>query len=440
MRNNLRRSILVAAAATGIWALGSAAANAAENPAVPSTDGVTSTVDGLTKTVTKTVDGATGGVAGTSKVTDTAKKTVDGVASTVDGVTDPVKERVPGAANLPRVSDVTKTVEDTADGLTGDVAKPGKVVKKAHKAVKGVEKTVKKTTDLDLPTGEVPGVVPSLPGLGSLPTLPDTSALPTDSLTDVQGLPGELPVELPATPKLPSAPGSANDLLASLSGAGIRPEDLTGKVQAVIGTAKPVVDGVASDVLPPAAHRIVVKVVPVVQQTAGDAGALADGAVARTTPYAGVVTGSVQGFTLGTASNVVPAAQDTVDRLVPVVVSVPTTAVPFAQDLAGTTVPFAQDLATGTVADAQTTVGNVKDGALSLLPALPTDLTDVANIPALPALPADLPQVPAELPQLPADLPQVPAELPQLPAELPQVELPQLPAELPTLPGTLPTV
>ncbi|GDY43469.1 hypothetical protein SANT12839_043510 [Streptomyces antimycoticus] len=159
MRNNLRRSILVAAAATGIWALGSAAANAAENPAVPTTDGVTSTVDGLTKTV----DGVTGGVADTSKVTDTAKKTVDGAASTVDGVTAPVRDRVPGAANLPRVSDVTKTVEGTTDGLTGDAAKPDKVVKKAHKAVKGLEKTVKKTTDLDLPTGEVPAWCPASP-------------------------------------------------------------------------------------------------------------------------------------------------------------------------------------------------------------------------------------------------------------------------------------
>src|ERR1044072_3385860 len=96
MRKNVRRSILVAAAATGIWALGSAAASAAETPSVPSTDSVASTVDGVTDKVTDTtdkvtdttgkvtdtVDGATGDAADTSKLNDTAKKTVDGVTGT----------------------------------------------------------------------------------------------------------------------------------------------------------------------------------------------------------------------------------------------------------------------------------------------------------------------------------------------------------------------
>src|ERR1044072_7425558 len=205
MRNNVRRSILVAAAATGIWALGSAAANAAEAPRVPSTDSVTSTVGGVTERVTDTtdkvtdttdkvtdttgkvtdtVDGATGDVADTSKLNDSAKKTVDGVTGSVDDTVDGVAK-----GQLPDVSKTTRDVTGGAlDGVTGDAAKPGKVVKKAHHAVKSVQKAA----DVDLPTGEVPGVVPHLPGLGSLPasgsSLPAAAPVPT-----IKGAPAELP-------------------------------------------------------------------------------------------------------------------------------------------------------------------------------------------------------------------------------------------------------
>ncbi|MFF7654905.1 hypothetical protein ACFZCY_34585, partial [Streptomyces sp. NPDC007983] len=416
MRNNVRRSILVAAAATGIWALGSAAANAAETPSVPSTDNVTSTVGGVTQKVTDTtrkvtettdkvtdttgkvtdtVDGATGDVADTSKVNDTAKKTVDGVTGTVNDTVD-------GAAKgqLPDVSKTTRDVTGGAlDGVTRD-AKPGKVVKKAHHAVKSVQKAA----DVDLPTGEVPGVVPHLPGLGSLPvngsSLPAAAPVPT-----IKGAPAEVPAQLPAAPKLPGAPGAADNLLASLSGAGVRPEELAGKAKGTVGIAKPVVNGVADDVLPPAVNRVVVRVVPVAQGTLDDAGVLAGDAAGKTVPYVGYVVGSAQGYTLGTASNVLPFAQDTVANAVPFVQGTVANAVPvarntvnntvpFAADLATTTVPFALDLTGSVATNAQGTAVNTVARVQSLLPVAPVDLTDAANIPALPALP----QVPAQLP------------------------------------------
>src|SRR5262245_8037494 len=56
MRSNISRAVLVAAAATGIWALGNVAANAATLPSVPSTDGLT--------TVTHTLGTPTGAVGG----------------------------------------------------------------------------------------------------------------------------------------------------------------------------------------------------------------------------------------------------------------------------------------------------------------------------------------------------------------------------------------
>ncbi|MEU8824162.1 hypothetical protein [Streptomyces sp. NPDC048636] len=404
MRKNIRRSLLVAAAATGIWALGTAAASADELPAVPSTDSVTSTVDGVGETAKDTA--STGGLTDTSGVTDTAKKTVGGAPSTV---ADTVKGGLPATDGLPGVPDASGTVDGVTGGATAD-ADADKVAKKAaKKADKAVQKA-KKATDLDLPTGEVPGVVPQIPALGSLPTVPDTSALPAaGSVPSVDGtVPAELPAELPATPKPPAVPGSADDLLGALGGAGVRPEQLTGKAQAAADTARPAVDGAASDVLPPAAHRIVVKVVPVAQLAVGDAGVLAGDAVDHTTPYAGYVTGSAQGHVLGTASNVVPFARDTAAGAVPVARSVVVTTVPFARDLATGTVPFAQGLGTSVAADAQVTVGNAADGAKSLLPAVPTDLTEAANIPALPVLPA----VPADVPTVPADVPTVPADLP----------------------------
>ncbi|WP_432037337.1 hypothetical protein [Streptomyces cucumeris] len=415
MRKNIRRSLLVAAAATGIWALGTAAASADELPAVPSADSVTSTVDGVgetaggtasTDSVTDTVKGATDGLADTSEVTGTAKKTVGGAASTVTGT---VNGGVPATDGLPGVPDASGTVDRVTGGAAD--ADADKVAGKAGKAGKAVKKAAAKaqrSTDVDLPTGEVPGVVPGvvdIPALGTLPAVPDTSALPAaGSVPSVDGaVPAELPTRLPATPELPAVPGSADELLGALGGAAVRPEQLTGTAQATADAARPTVDGAASDVLPPAAHRVVVKVVPVAQLAVGDAGVLAGDAVDHTTPYAGYVTGSAQGHALGTVSDVVPFVQDTAAGAVPAAQRVVVTTVPFAQEVATSTVPFARDLGTSAVVDAQVTAGNATDGAKSLLPAVPADLTDAANIPALPVLPA----VPADVPAVPAELPAV---------------------------------
>lgn len=402
MRNNIRRSILVAAAATGIWALGTAAANAAELPDVPAADHVTgtvtSTVGGAGKTAGDTLptDGVkdvTNGVADTSKVTDAAGKTVDGAKATVDGAASKVTGAAKGA--LPGVGDVTGLTDGLTKGATdkADLAKTAKTAKEAKKTVKKAQKAAKKAADLDLPTGEVPGVVPQLPGLGSLPSVPVTPSVPT-----LPSVPGELPA-VPATPDLPATPGSADDLLAALSGAGVRPEELTGKAQRTLGDAQSTVGGVAPGELPPAGNDAVGQAIPVVQQTAGDAGVLADDAYLQLAPFAGNLANGAEGDATG---------------------------------LAGDSVLLVQGLTLTVTTDGQILVGNAVSGAETLVPALPGDLTDAANVPALPALSA-LPSAPAT----PADLPAVPdAGLPTVPA----AELPTVPADLPTVPAELPTV
>src|SRR5436309_16121986 len=107
MRSNIRRSIVVAAAATGLWALGSVAANAAELPAAPHlpaagtvtdatgklptgdvTGTVTKTVGGATQAVQKTAGDVTGGGLPTGKLGD--------VTGAVGGV-----QKLVGNAGLP---------------------------------------------------------------------------------------------------------------------------------------------------------------------------------------------------------------------------------------------------------------------------------------------------------------------------------------------------
>ncbi|MDC7337331.1 hypothetical protein PQR15_13475 [Streptomyces lydicus] len=273
MRSNIRRSIVVAAAATGLWALGSVAANAAELP-VSSDLPSTGTVTGATQQL------PTGDVAGTAtktvkKVAGTAQKTVGGVAGKATGALGGVSTQNLPTGKLPQLGDATGAVDGAKKLLGGaDLPKTGQVQKavdpkKAKKVTKAVKKAVKVAKGAGL--GKLSdGTVPSVPSLPATPGVPAAN------------LPGGLPT-LPKAPALPKAPGSADNLLAGLAGAGIRPEQLTQQAQAALATARPVVDNAAADALPPVARRIVVKVVPVAQGAAGGAGRLAGDAATQAT-------------------------------------------------------------------------------------------------------------------------------------------------------------
>src|SRR3954470_12824779 len=128
MRSNIRRSIVVAAAATGLWALGSVAANAAELPVssdLPTTGSVTDAAKQL----------PTGDVAGTATKTvttvpGTAKKTAGELAGKATGALGGgVSPQDLPTGKLPQLGDVTGA------GLpkTGDVQKAADA-KKAKKA------------------------------------------------------------------------------------------------------------------------------------------------------------------------------------------------------------------------------------------------------------------------------------------------------------------
>ncbi|MYT33247.1 MULTISPECIES: hypothetical protein [unclassified Streptomyces] len=367
MRTNIRRSIAVAATATGLWALGSVAANAAELPATPDLPAV-GTVTGAAGHL------PTGAVTGTvQKAAGTATATVNGLAGKATGALGGggvSADKLP-TGRLPQVGGVVDGVRKLVGGAglsglnTGDVQKAVDT-KQATKAVKQVTKAAGHA-ELGKAGKLVNGKLPAVPGV---PAAKLPGGLP-------KGLPG-VPA-LPKVPGLPKAPGSADNLLAGLAGAGLRPEQLTKQAQGALATARPVVDRTAADVLPPVAGRTVAKVLPVAQGAVGNAGALAGDAAGHATPFVTVVGGRVQVFAQGAQGQAVPFAQGVAGQATLLAQGVGGDAVPFAQGLTGVVVTDAKGTATTTVAGAQ--------GLAPAVPAHVADLTHVANIPAVPALP-----------------------------------------------------
>ncbi|MFH8406703.1 hypothetical protein ACH4FX_18195 [Streptomyces sp. NPDC018019] len=359
MRTHIRRSIVVAAAASGLWALGSAAAGAAELPGtadLPAAGAVTDTVRGglpAGDVHTQDLPAAPKLPAPKLPATDGLGKAAGlGEGTGLSKVTDLTK-----TAGLGKATGLTKTVDRTKPANLTKLTKtvnPTKATRTAQHAVRSLGAA----TGGQLPTGL--GGLPT--GLGDLPA----ADLPTGEVPGVQ------PVDLPEAPALPKAPGSAGNLLAGLSGAGVRPEQLTGAAQGALGTARPVVDSTTADVLPPVTQRLVGKVVPVAQGAVGGAGQLAGDVTNRATPFVQRVAGGAQVFVQGVATD----------------------ATPFAQDLAGTV----RTDATGITGSAAAGLQGALPG--QAVPTVPADLTDAANIPALPALPA-LPSLPGA-PTLPA--------------------------------------
>ncbi|MCZ0993787.1 hypothetical protein O1L44_12660 [Streptomyces noursei] len=190
MRSNIRRSIAVAATATGLWALGSVAANAAQLPATPDlpavgtvtgaaqhlpTGAVTGTVQKAAGTATKTVRGAAGKATGVLGGGVSADKLPTGQLPQAGGIVDGVRQLV-GGAGLP-------------DANAGDVQKAVDG-KQAKQAVKQLSK-VAKTADLGKAGKLVNGKLPALPKLPAVPGVPAAK------------LPGGLPTGLPGVPALP---------------------------------------------------------------------------------------------------------------------------------------------------------------------------------------------------------------------------------------------
>ncbi|AXK32939.1 hypothetical protein DVA86_10040 [Streptomyces armeniacus] len=355
MRKNIRRSLVVAAAASGVWLLGAATASADEQPAVPGTGAVTDTVDGARNVTDQLPADA-----------PDAQLPADAQLPSV-----PSAPSTPETPNLPTVPDTTSDLRSEVDGLQDRLprtevvdkvadkpVKKVKPVKRATKAAKDVRKAVRQAVD----GGSVLPAVPGLPAAPNAPTVPNAPAVPAHpSVPGTDGLPAA--PEAPVVPSVPAAPNTA-DLITAIGGAGVRPDQvttlvegagtgqLTGTVKTTLATAQPTVDRASESLLPPLARRTVAKVLPVAEQAVADTEVATDNALATTTPFA-------HGAVTDTAA--------------------------FTQNITADTVPYAWTLSTGAAYDVRTLADNAVAGTqrVTVVPGA-GELTNAASVPALP--------------------------------------------------------
>ncbi|MFC4492697.1 hypothetical protein ACFPA8_00915 [Streptomyces ovatisporus] len=383
MHKNIRRSLMVAAAASGIWALGTTGANAAELPVSADTvtgavdeagkGGLTSTLDGATDTVKKTTDGITGklpshgipenGLPGNTLPTAGVSEAVsDTLGSVTGGRVDGVTGKLPQAG---AASDAVESARGAADKAVDESGRATKAIKEAQKGVRPV------TAPLPGPVGNLPGAV-----VAQLPA----HTLPAAPLPAVPGVPG--------VPALPSAPATG-DLVNGLAAANFRPEPVTGvlkgdhaqqalgTVRTAASTAQPVVDGSGVvSVLPPHVGSVIVHVQPAVDQVATDVAVTVDDAAATSAPF----------------------AESTVGRTHTLVHEVHGAADDFGHGVAADAVPYAHATAAGLHRNVDTTVADAASAVQIYVVPSTRDLTDAANIPGLPSasqLPVTVPAVPA---------------------------------------------
>ncbi|MCX4818840.1 hypothetical protein OG883_02765 [Streptomyces sp. NBC_01142] len=313
MHKNIRRSIAVAATATGMWALGTAAASADELPvSVP-----LSTPDQAADAV-EDVKGVDLGA-----VTDLGVvKELGGAVHGVQGVTSDVQGKAAGTAD--RAKGAAHGATQNVDAVQGVQGVQGAQNVQGLGAFQAVEQNdVRAVADQARQYAE-----------GKLAAY-DVAAGVSD-VADTQGEIDYLFGPLSAfAPELEQAPGHAQ--------AGI---------QDGVTTATPVVDAAAQDVLPPVAGRAVDGVLPVAGQAVGDVGGLAQGVVGDVTPFAGGVVSEVQPFAGGVVSEVQPfvggvggavqpLVETVVDHVQPVVHGVGGSAGTLAQGVVGDVTPFA---------------------------------------------------------------------------------------------------
>ncbi|MFF0506127.1 hypothetical protein ACFYUH_21330 [Streptomyces fimicarius] len=250
MHKNMRRSIAIAATATGMWALGTAAASAAELPvSVP-------------------------------------LSTPDLAAETPD-VTEIVED----------VKDV-KDVKDTASAK--DVT-DAKVLKDA-KAVTDAKDTL---TEAGSEAAGATDVRDRLPSQVRAPQSPEIPEVP--DLGDVRHVPENVRV-----PQIPAAPADEIDYLFGPIEQipGYAQNQAPAAVQGALAEAGPVVGQTSDSVLPPLAAGAVDAALPVVGQAVGDVGTLARGVLGEVGPFAqGVVGDAAVPFAQGVTTEVQPLAQ-----------------------------------------------------------------------------------------------------------------------------------
>jgi hypothetical protein len=338
MHKNIRRSIAVAATATGMWALGTAAASADEvSVSVPlsSPDTAADAVEDV-KDVDVRVD-------------------VDAVED-VKGVASGVQDKTAGTAGQ---------AESAAYGAVQDVQQHD---------VRGIAEQTRQYAEAELPSYDVPAA----PGL---PTAPDAA----DVQSEIDYLFGPLAAFAHELGQVPGqTQGYAGQTQAGAQAAVQQaPGYAHGYAYGAVDAATPVVHGAAQDVLPPIAARAVNGLVPVAGQAVGDAGGLAQGVAGDVTPFAGGVVSDVQPLAYGVVSEagpfaggvvgaVQPFVETVVEHVQPVAYGVGGSAgtlahgvagdvTPFAGGVVSDVQPFAQDLS-GTLASAPL-AGNAVHGA-----------------------------------------------------------------------------
>ncbi|MFD0025017.1 hypothetical protein [Streptomyces sp. NPDC058382] len=375
MHKNIRRSIAVAATATGMWALGTAAASADELPVslpLSTPDHAADVSDAA-----DVIDGVDGDdVVGRAEgLKDTAQeKAAD---ATADASSAARRAAAGHATDRASLAGHTKEVEDLVQGRATDQVEDRITGRDkdqlAGRVTDTVEKAAGTTTDrisgssIAAPAPEAPidylfGPIDQLPGYGQ------------DDL------------RTPAPGALDTDPGAA---LAAAQGTA---RTVT---EGALTRSAPVVGQTSDAVLPPVAADAVSTVLPVVGQALGDVSTLVQGVTGEVTPFAdGVVaqaavpfvqgvttevqplahgvTGSVEPFAEGVVSEVQPLAQGvTGDAVGPFAQGVTTRVMPLAQGVGAEVRPFAGGVV-GTVGDdARPTVENAAHGAHGLTSVTP---------------------------------------------------------------------
>ncbi|MFE1367688.1 hypothetical protein ACFW84_26090 [Streptomyces anulatus] len=323
MHKNMRRSIAVAATATGMWALGTAAASADELPvSVPlSTPDLAAEAPDTTETG-KAVEAVEAVTDTDTKVLQEAKS-VDGIDG-LDAVKDTLTEAGGKAAGAADVRDSLPSDSLPSDRLPGEVRTPQ---------------------------------TPEVPDLGDVRQAPGAAELPAAPADEIDYLFG--PIE--------QIPGYAQNQAPAA-------------VQGALAEAGPVVGQTSDSVLPPLAAVGVA--VPVVGQAVGDVGTLARGVAGEVTPFArGVVGDAAAPFVQGVTTEVQPLASGVTGAAVPFAQGVTTRVQPLAEGVGAQARPFAGGLADTVREDARPVVGHAGTGVRDVTSVAPSFATDA--VPAL---------------------------------------------------------
>ncbi|OKJ58437.1 hypothetical protein [Streptomyces sp. CB02115] len=338
MHKNMRRSIAVAATATGMWALGTAAASADELPvSVPlSTPDLAAEAPDTTEAVEALTD---------TKVLKDAKS-IDGIEG-VDAVEDTLTEAGGKATGAADVRDALPSDALPSDRLPGEV----------------------RTAQ----TPEVPdlGDVRQAPGAVELP------AAPADEIDylfgPIEQIPGYAQNRAPAA--VQGVPAEAGPVVGQTSESVLPP-----LAAGAVGVAVPVVGQAVGDV-GTLARGAVGEVTPFARGVVGDAAApFVQGVTTEVQPLASGVTGAAVPFAGGVASEAGPLVEGlTGDAVAPFAQGVTTRVQPLAEGVGAQARPFAGGLADTVREDARPVVGHAGTGVQDVTSVTPSFATDAVR-------------------------------------------------------------